>query len=263
MKLPQIFALASLLLAPLAALTQHRYIDIDADSSTMGTKHDVGTYVFYPSIASGSPLPSHASDFRFLMLAHPGTTTPGEKMLINLVQSTDSYAPAWDTTKTVGFAVRLGSDYRVQSKNLQLCEWWQGSPYGAVVELILLPGTTTWAIGIENDERNTQPGSPGREIILPGNSLKLNTWYRFELAVKPSYSGHGTVEIWQDGRNVIQTSAYVVGYDPSRVVGKGGNRGLPMKGFDVEVGVYRPANNSNAEIYFDSIRWGDMSSDVR
>jgi hypothetical protein len=277
MKATKVLLITAGLLLPLTAVAQNKYIDIEADASsmvddgagilnhgvtyTLATKNDVGTYVFYPTITTNDPLSGHISDFRFYMAAHPGPTTPGEKMLINLVKSTDSFAPAWNVKKTVGFEVRLGSDYQVQSQNMQLSEWWQGSPYGAVVELILLPGTTQWALEIENDNNNTQPGAPAGEIIIPGNTLTVGQWYKFEISVIPNYSKDGYVQVWQDGHSVIQTYSYVVGYDPTKVVGTGGG-GLPMNGFDVEVGEYRPANTADAEIYFDSVRWGDSYGDI-
>jgi len=271
-------ALTLLALLPITAAAQNRYIDIEADASkmvndgagiltggvtyTLAVKHDVGEYVFYPTITNKNPLPNHSSDFRFYMSAHPGTTTPGEKMLINVVKYTDSYAPAWNQTKTIGFEVRLGDDYKLQSKRMQLSEWWQGSPYGAIAEMFIIPGTTRWAIGIENTDHNTQRGSPAQEIVIQGNELKRNQWYKFEIAVKPNYAANGSVQAWQDDRLVGDSHDYAVGYDPSRVVGTGGG-GLPLKGFDVEVGEYRPANTANAEIFFDSIRWGDRYEDIK
>jgi hypothetical protein len=279
MKTTCILGLALSGLLTLTASAQNKYIDIEADSSTLldsgadilnggvtyslATKNDVGENVYYPTLSTTDPLSGHVSDFRFYMAAHPGDTTPGEKMLINLVTSTQSFAPAWGVEKAVGFEVRLGPDYQVQTKNMQLSEWWQGSPYGAVVELILLPGTTQWALGIENDTNNTQAGAPAGEIILPGNTLNIGQWYKFEIAVNPEYTKNGYVQVWQDGKTVIQTYNYVVGYNPNQVVVPGGSGGLPMNGFDVEVGEYRPANDNDAEIHIDSVRWGDTYGDIK
>jgi hypothetical protein len=276
--LERIVLAASLL--PIAASAQHRYVDIEADSSTMadqgttilsagntftfGVKHDVGTYVFYPTIqASEHPLPGHTKDFRFTMGAHPGPTTPGEKMLINVVKTTDSFAPAWNQTNTIGFEIRLGPGYQVQSRNMQLSEWWQGSPYGAIAELLLLPGTRQWALGLENDQNNTQHGAPAPEILIPGNTLKVGQWYKFEIAVTPSYATNGSIQVWQDDKLVIDSHDHPVGYDPSHPVVAGGKGGKPMNSFDVEVGLYRPANTASAEVDFDSIRWGDKVADIK
>jgi hypothetical protein len=276
----QIFALATVTLLPLAATAQHKYVDIEADSSTMAdqgaaivsnnatytlaVKHDVGVNVFYPTLqTSDHPLPGHTKDFRFYMSAHPGTTTPGEKMLINVVKTTDSFVAAWNQTNTIGFEVRLGPGYQIQSKNMQLSEWWQGSPYGAIVELILLPGTKQWALDIENDHNNSQHGAPGPVIVIPGNTLTVGRWYKFEIAVTPSYATNGTVQVWQDDKLVVDSHDHPVGYEPGHPVVEGGNGGKPMNTFDVEVGMYRPANTANAEIFFDSIRWGDTHADIK
>jgi hypothetical protein len=269
-----------LCLGPLAlTATAQKYIDIEADASTMvdggagilnggvtytlATKNDVGTYVFYPAITTINPLSGHTSDFRFYMAAHPGTTTPGEKMLVNIIENGQTHAPAWNTMDVIGFEVRLGADYQIQTQNMQLAEWWQGSPYGAIAEMIIKPGTTQWAIGIENDTNNTQPGAPAGEIFIDGQTLNIGQWYHFVIGVKPNYTGsHGAVQVWQDGTYLINEGAYYVGYDPSMAVGTGGG-GLPMNGFNICVGEYRPANSNDAEIYFDSFRYGASYGDVK
>jgi len=252
----------------------NRYIDIEADQSkmindgaaiqagdssyTLATKHDVGENVFWPTIVTDGPLPRHNNCFRFFMSAHPGTTTPGEKMLVNLYAVGQPYGPAWDTVNTIGFAIKLGKGYRVQTKNMQLSEWWQGSPYGPALEMILKPGTTKWVIGIENNANSTQTDN---EIYIDGQNLKIGQWYHFAISVKPSYKGNGTVQVWQDGKLLIDNSAYPIGYNPATGVGK--RPGKPMNNFDVEVGMYRPANPNDAEIFFDSLRWGSTYDDVK
>ncbi len=67
-----------------------------------------------------------------------------------------SRTPVWGAMNTIGFEMRLGADYQLQTQRMQLAEWWQGSHYGPPLELVLLPNSTTWAIGIENDDNNTQ-----------------------------------------------------------------------------------------------------------
>jgi hypothetical protein len=263
-------------LSLVASAQTHRYIDISADLSTMvnsgtniqanginytfGIKNDVGGYVFYPTIVKSNPLPGHESCFRFFMSAHPGTTTPGEKMLVNLVKVGDPFVPVWGSQKTIGFEVMLGSHYQVQSQHMQLSEWWQGSPYGPPLEMLLIPGTTQWAIGIENNANNTQQGN-SPEIILPGSTLKRDQWYHFAISVTPNYSGNGNVQVWLNGKLVINNSSYPIGYNPATGVGK--RPGKPMNTFDVEVGMYRAANSNVAEIDFDDMRWGDTYEDVK
>ncbi len=253
----------------------NRYIDSEADQSrmirdgaaiqtgdatyTLATKHDVGENVFWPTIVADDPLPGHHSCFRFSMTAHPGVTTPGEKMLVNLYAVGQPNGPAWDKMNTVAFAMRLGRGYHVQSKNLQVSEWWQGSPYGAIAEMFLKPGTTKWAVGLENNANNTQGN--GSEIVLDGQTLKVGQWYHFVIGVKPNYAAPGTVQVWQDGKLLINDSSTAIGYNPATGVGR--REGKPMNDFDVEVGMYRPANSNDAEIFFDSIRWGSSYDDVK
>lgn len=278
MKIAKLIILAASSLVPFTLAAQtNRYIDIEADASamvdsgagilnngvtyTLATKNDVGTYVFYPTIETSNPLLNHTTDFRFFMLAHPGTTTPGEKMLVNLTENGQPHAPAWNVMNTIGFEVRLGADYQLQTKNMQLVEWWQGSPYGAVVEMIIKPGTEQWAIGIENNANNDQGN--GAEIFIDGQTLNIGQWYHFVIGVKPNYASNGAVQVWQDGIYLINHGSDPVGYNPATVVGTKGNGGLPMNGFNVCVGMYRPANTNDAEIYFDSLRWGSSYGDVK
>lgn len=253
----------------------NRFVDIEADQSTLSdggaaintagmtytlaTKNDVGTNVFYPTLVTDDPLPGHKSCFRFFMSAHPGLTTPGEKMLINVSAVHQPHEAAWNTVNTIAFAVRLGKDYHAQTKHMQLSEWWQGSPYGAILEMILKPGTTTWAIGIENNANNTQGN--GAEILLDGKTLKIGQWYHFAISVTPNYDKNGTVQVWQDGKLIIDHSSDPIGYNPATGVGK--RPGKAMNGFDVEVGMYRGANTNDAEMFFDSVRWGATYDDVK
>ena len=173
------------------------YFDIVADQSTilggldsggatiscggydypLVTKNDVGTpsqpgNVLYPAFNTVWHYPGQDQSFQFVEDPYTGTGTPGEKMMINLVVgNAQSWGVTWGQAKALGFAMMLGPDFQPPTSDLMLCEWWQGSPYGPPLEMIIPAGTTRWAIGISNADNSSYSW-------LNGNNLAVGEWYR-------------------------------------------------------------------------------------
>lgn len=246
------------------------YVDIEADQTTvvtndaylrcgakdfkLGVKHDVGLNVFLPVVTTNQSLEGHQKSFYFQMTAHSGNHTPGEKMFIDVATINDAYGAKFGRTNTLGFAVRLARGFEPPDKNLMLSEWWQGSPYGPPLELFIKPGTTQWQLACGNGVKTT--------TAIPGNTLETDKWYFFTISVAPNLDPKkGWVQVWQDGKLVIDRSGIPIGYDPEHPLDP--KYGRPLRAFYVEAGLYRPAQPRQASAYFDSIRWGDTFEDVQ
>src|SRR5258708_10296040 len=183
----------------------------------------------------------------------PKTGTPGEKIFIDLVNSSESIAPTFGHTRGISFAVKLSNNLQAPGQDLMLWEWWQGSPYGPPCSMIIKPGTTQWQVDLRNNTTTGDSHNPA--ITLDGLTLNRDQWYFFVVLVYPNYTGAGRIRVWQDGALALDHSTDPIGYDPSMPASSTG--GNPLSAFYIDFGLYRPADHAVAEVYFDRIRYGD------
>jgi len=161
-----------------------------------------------------------------------------------------------------GFAMELGLSTDVPSGNVILFQWWQGTPYGPPLSLMLEPASDySCMFSIRNNATGGNPSAA--TITLPAGTCQPGVWHTFLVHTRMHYageSGTGQLEVYHNDMTtpVIEWSGDI-GYDPSQCVlvnGTGACQGGdPNPVFTSYYGPYRDNQPHTVQSFFTNIKF--------
>ena len=265
----------AMLQAAPASAQIYRYIDAEDASINDTTLELTDNSRKYVHIKKGDfvkPWLSPSQHYRgdhgigFDLLPTSGTASDGnrtDKSNFRIIAGNEADALGFLQERFVGFALRLETNFETPLDNVQLFQWWQGSPFSPPLELRVRKNTMKWELVYRNDKTGRNPGA---SQVLAEGDMQTGRWYRFIVATTMSYDlskGKGNVKLWLDGeQNPRLNRDGEYGYNPatSYYYDDGYYKADPK--FDIFFGLYRPRQMKRAKAFFDQVRYGVTKGDV-
>jgi hypothetical protein len=271
-KLWCLLASVALFAANSADAQTYRYIDAESatiNASSLSLTDNGRAYVHIKKGDFTTPWISPSQHWKdshaigFDMLPSSGTGSDGsttDKSNFRVIAGSEADALGFTQDRYTGFAIRLETNFQTPDKEVQLFQWWQGSPFSPPLELRVRAGSMTWELVYRNDELGRGPSAAR---VVASGPMSTGGWYRFIVKTRMNYSssqGSGNVTVWLNGSQV-GTRDGNFGYNPY-IDYPYNNPACPSgycranAKFDIFFGLYRPRQAKRHKAFFDQVRFG-------
>ena len=158
-----------------------------------------------------------------------------------------------NATKWYSFAVFFPTNFPEETNRLVFAQWhdsWHLLQPGRIPSLAFRFVNGQFSITLRHSAEHyiRDPDSVPSEKLFKKNHFALGRWHNFVVQAKWSYQDDGFVNVWWNGKQIVQYRG-PVGYDES-------------PGPQFKFGLYRDATDKTYVNYFDEVRSGDSPKDV-
>ena len=280
-----LLALAVLLSAHSARATLFKYVTAEPSSPTGAvinadgslTESGVNYAVVYKPVPQAAWVESpwidtsHAYNgqasigFEINPTPDPGSTLT-DKVQLTISGAHDASAATFDTHRDLGFAVYIPSaNFEPPTHGgVQLCQWFQGSPYTPPLSVTITgetSGGATFEVLVYNNATGGNPSSV--PVIVATGTIPFDTWTPIVIEAVMDYNYRGRVDMWENGTLLVSWTGSV-GYNPATIpYNPSAGTPPPNSLFAVDIGPYRAQQATTQEFFFDEVRHGPTPTPTR